>query len=112
MKFQYTCVFLLALFAASQAFSASWGKRNGTDFLVLRQTEVRQPLKNNYWNVNVNYNGQYFITFINVIDNFRNSSGAAPSIYSGGVGYRNTVVTLKSQVSRGLNSTVEIWARR
>ncbi|KAM8713892.1 hypothetical protein ACLKA7_014106 [Drosophila subpalustris] len=116
MKLLYSCVLLLAVFAASQAFSASWGKRNSTDYLLSRQIEVRQPLKNSYWNLNVDFprsgqNNVYTVTFVNVIDNFRNNSGATPSLWSGGPGYRYVQVNLKSQVSRGLNSTVEIWGR-
>ncbi|XP_030558199.1 uncharacterized protein LOC115760820 [Drosophila novamexicana] len=116
MKFLYSCVLLLALCAASQAYSATWGKRNSTDYLLSRQTEVRAPLKNSYWNINVDFprsgtSNLYTITAINVIDNFRNSSGATPSLWSGGPGYRFAQINLRSQVSRGLNSTVEIWGR-
>jgi len=55
MKFLYTCALLLAVFAASQAYSTSWGRRNATDFLLSRQNERRYPIKNNYWNINVEY---------------------------------------------------------
>ncbi|XP_064541421.1 uncharacterized protein LOC135430612 [Drosophila montana] len=115
MKFLYSFVLLLALFAASQAYSATWGKRNSTDYLLSRQTEVRAPLKNNYWNINVDFprsgTSTYTISAINVIDNFRNSSGATSSLWSGGPGYRYAQINLRSQVSKGLNSTVEIWGR-
>lgn len=140
MKVIYSCVLLLAVFVASQAYSASWGRKNNGDYLLSRQVEVRVPQKNNYWSINVDYpravstlvglNGlpsspdnantffllqgspsYYNITFVNVIDNFRNSSGAQPSLWSGGPGYRFVQVNLRSQVSQGLNSTVEIWGR-
>lgn len=56
-------------------------------------------------------NSVYTITLVNVIDNFRNSSGATPSLWSGGPGYRYAQINLRSQVSRGLNSTIEIWGK-
>ncbi|EDW08458.1 probable salivary secreted peptide [Drosophila mojavensis] len=117
MKFLYSCLLLLAVFAASQAFSSSWGKRNNTDILLSRQNERRAPLKNNYWSVNIDYpragtSNNYTISFINVIDNFRNTSGATPSLWSGGPGYRYAQINLRSQVSRGIDSTVEIYGKR
>ncbi|KAH8415880.1 hypothetical protein KR222_002686 [Zaprionus bogoriensis] len=117
MKVIYSCVLLLAVaIVASQAYSASWGRRNNGDYLLSRQTEVRNPVKNSYLTITVDYPragavGYYNITFVNVIDNFRNNSGATPSLWSGGPGYRFAQVNLRSQVSRGLNSTVEIWGR-
>ncbi|EDW01709.1 GH21596 [Drosophila grimshawi] len=116
MNFKYSCVLLLAFFAASQAYSSSWGKKNSNDYLLSRQTEVRYPIKNNYWNVNVDFprsgtTNMYNITFVNVIDNFRNSSGATPSLWSGGPGYRFVQINLRSLVSQGMDSTVEIWGR-
>ncbi|KAH8370495.1 hypothetical protein KR093_003659 [Drosophila rubida] len=115
MKFLYCAVLVLAVLAASHAYSASWGKRSGSDYLLSRQVVVRHPIKNNYISVNVNYPGSgnsvYNITLVNVIDNFRNSSGATPSLWSGGPNYRFVQVNLRSQVSRGINSTVEIYGR-
>lgn len=55
MKVIYSCVLLLAVFVASQAYSASWGRRINGDYLLSRQTEVRAPQKNNYWTINIDY---------------------------------------------------------
>ncbi|XP_034109098.1 probable salivary secreted peptide [Drosophila sulfurigaster albostrigata] len=115
MKFLYCAVLILAVFAASHAYSASWGKRNNTDYLLSRQIVVRNPIKNNYISVNVDYPGNgvgyYNISLVSVIDNFRNTSGATPSLWSGGPGFKFAQVNLRSVVSQGINSTVEIYGR-
>ncbi|XP_030387461.1 uncharacterized protein LOC115634058 [Scaptodrosophila lebanonensis] len=116
MKFLLSCVFLLALAAACQAFSSSWGVRNSSDLLLSSQREVRAPIKNNYWSINIDFpragtTNVRNISAVYVYDNFRNSSGATPSLWSGGPGYRFAQVNLRSQVNRGVDSTVEIWGR-
>lgn len=55
MKVIYSCLLLLAVFVASQAYSASWGRKINGDYLLSRQVEVRVPQKNNYWSINVDY---------------------------------------------------------
>lgn len=55
MKVIYSCLLLLAVLVASQAYSASWGRKNNGDYLLSRQVEVRVPQKNNYWSINVDY---------------------------------------------------------
>ncbi|XP_068146322.1 probable salivary secreted peptide [Drosophila tropicalis] len=116
MKFLLSSIFLLALLGASYGYSSSWGKRANNDYLLSRQTEVRNPIKNNYWSVNVDFPragtvNYYNISAVFVYDNFKNSSGAAPSLWSGGPGFRFATVNLRSQVGKGINSTVEIWGR-
>ncbi|EDV56223.1 uncharacterized protein LOC6549589 [Drosophila erecta] len=103
---------VLAVILGCHAYSATWGRRVNNDFLLSRTREVRNPIKNNYWNLNVNYPaGFYNISAVIVYDNFKNSSGASPSLYSGGPGYRFATVNLRGQVNRGIDSTVEIWGR-
>ncbi|KAH8272562.1 probable salivary secreted peptide [Drosophila bipectinata] len=103
---------VLAVILGGHAYSASWGKVKSGDYILSRQVEVRNPIKNNYWNLNVNYGpGFYNISAIYVYDNFKNNSGASPSLYSGGPGYRFATINLKGQVNRGINSTVEIYGR-
>ncbi|KAH8365342.1 hypothetical protein KR084_011217 [Drosophila pseudotakahashii] len=103
---------VLAVLLGCHAYSATWGRRNSNDYLLSRTLTARNPVKNNLWNVNVNYpTGFYNISVVYVYDNFKNNSGANPSLYSGGPGYKFCTVNLKGQVSRGINSTVEIWGR-
>ncbi|KAH8277554.1 hypothetical protein KR018_000608 [Drosophila ironensis] len=107
---------VLAVILGCHAYSASWGRRNTYDYLLSRQVEVRYPIKNNYWNVNIDFpragtTNYYNISAIFVYDNFKNSSGAAPSLFYGGPGYRYATINLRGQVSRGINSTVEIYGR-
>ncbi|KAH8401266.1 hypothetical protein KR009_004207 [Drosophila setifemur] len=107
---------VLAVILGCHAYSASWGRKNVNDYLLSRQVEVRNPIKNNYWNVNIDYPragtvGYYNISAVFVYDNFKNSSGAAPSLWSGGPGYKFTTINLRGQVNRGINSTVEIYGR-
>ncbi|XP_017125588.1 uncharacterized protein LOC108144953 [Drosophila elegans] len=103
---------VLAVILGCHAYSATWGRRNSTDYLLSRTTEARKPVKNNYWNINVNYpTGKYNISAVIVYDNFKNNSGANPSLYSGGPGYRFATVNLRGLVSQGIDSTVEIWGR-
>ncbi|EDV36381.1 uncharacterized protein Dana_GF11989 [Drosophila ananassae] len=106
---------VLAVILGAHAYSATWGKAKNTDYQLLHQVEIRYPIKNNYWNVNINYPasgvGYYNISAIYVYDNFKNSSGASPTLYSGGPGYRFATINLKSQVNRGINSTVVIYGK-
>ncbi|KAH8285649.1 hypothetical protein KR054_011909 [Drosophila jambulina] len=107
---------VLAVILGGHAYSTSWGRRNSSDYLLSSQREVRYPIKNNYWNVNIQFPRAGTVNYANisaifVYDNFKNSSGAAPSLYSGGPGLRFANINLRSQVSRGMDSTVEIWGR-
>lgn len=119
MKPSFTSVLFLLIALASVAFAAnsSWGKRNNTDILLLRENVLRSPLRNGYLSVNVDFpkSGQTnsrAISGIFIIDRFTNSSGAYGSLWSGGVGYRFVSINLKSQYNRGINSTVEIYGKR
>uniref|UniRef100_A0A0A1XCD9 Probable salivary secreted peptide n=1 Tax=Zeugodacus cucurbitae TaxID=28588 RepID=A0A0A1XCD9_ZEUCU len=108
---------LVALAGVAIAANSSWGKRNSTDILLLRENVFRTPLRNGYQSVNVDFpkSGQTntrAISAIFIIDRFTNSSGAYGSLWSGGVGYRFASINLKSQYNRGINSTVEIYGRR
>ncbi|XP_061390373.1 uncharacterized protein LOC133325667 [Musca vetustissima] len=116
MKFLTSLCLIASLATIAWASSAAWGRRNSTDYLLLRENVVRTPLKNNYWSVNVQFpkSGQVnkrVITAIFVYDRFTNSSGAQPSLWSGGPNLTYATVNLKSQTSRGINSTVEIYGR-
>ena len=51
------------------------------------------------------------ISAIFVYDRFTNSSGAQPSLWSGGPGFKFANINLKSQYNAGINSTVEIYGR-
>ncbi|BFG04324.1 probable salivary secreted peptide [Drosophila madeirensis] len=116
MKFLLTLAILAAAIFVCFGSSATWGRRNSNDYLLSRQVEVRNPIKNNYWNVNVDFPragtvNYYNISAIYVYDNFKNTSGATPALWSGGPGYRFAQLNLRSQVNRGLNSTIEIYGR-
>uniref|UniRef100_W8C9K9 Putative salivary secreted peptide n=1 Tax=Ceratitis capitata TaxID=7213 RepID=W8C9K9_CERCA len=112
-------ILVLIVALASVAFSASssWGKRNSSDVLLLRENVIRTPVRNSYLSVNVDFpkSGQTnnrTISAIFVYDRFTNSSGAYASLWSGGVGYRFASVNLKSQYNIGINSTVEIYGKK
>uniref|UniRef100_A0A1L8EHP3 Putative salivary secreted peptide n=1 Tax=Haematobia irritans TaxID=7368 RepID=A0A1L8EHP3_HAEIR len=116
MKFLTSFCLIASLATFAWAASASWGRRNSSDFLLLRENVVRTPIKNNNWSVNVNFpkSGQVnkrVITAIFVYDRFKNTSGAMPSLWSGGPNMTFATVNLKSQISRGMNSTVEIYGK-
>ncbi|KAI8128823.1 hypothetical protein FF38_07690 [Lucilia cuprina] len=116
MKFLITFCLIASLATVAWTSSATWGKRYSNDYLLYRENVVRTPLNGNYWNVNVAFpkSGQgntRNITAIYVFDRFTNSSGAQPSLWSGGPGYKFATVNLKSQYSRGINSTVEFYGR-
>ncbi|KAH8237452.1 hypothetical protein KR038_012142 [Drosophila bunnanda] len=107
---------VLAVILGGHAYSSSWGRRNSNDYLLFQQREIRYPIKNNYWNVNIDFprsgtGNNANISAVFVYDNFKNSSGASPSLWSGGPGYRFASINLRSQVNRGIDSTVEIWGR-
>ncbi|XP_005183793.1 uncharacterized protein LOC101891583 [Musca domestica] len=113
---KFTLVFV-ALFATTLAMSATWGKRNTTDVLLLNENVFRTPVANSFISVDVSFpkSGQTNtrqITAVFVYDRFTNSSGATPTLWSGGPGYTMALVNLKSQMSRGINSTVEIWGKK
>ncbi|XP_073848790.1 probable salivary secreted peptide [Musca autumnalis] len=112
---KFTLVFV-ALFATTLAMNATWGSRNTTDILLMNESVVRTPVTNTFVSVDVAFpkSGQTNtrkITAIYVYDRFTNSSGATPTLWSGGPGYTTALVNLKSQMSRGINSTVEIWGK-
>ncbi|XP_037950875.1 probable salivary secreted peptide [Teleopsis dalmanni] len=116
MKFLLSVLFVITLAAFTQSINSTWGTRNSTDILLLRENVVRTPLVNSYQAVTVDFpkSGQTntrTITAVYVLDRFTNSSGATGSLWSGGPGYRFATVNLKSQTSRGINSTVEIYGK-
>ncbi|TMW41151.1 hypothetical protein DOY81_013768, partial [Sarcophaga bullata] len=83
MKFLVTLCLLCSLATVAWTSSASWGRRNSNDLLLLRENVIQYPLKGNYRNVNVNFpkSGQgnnRNISAIFVYDRFTNSSGAQP----------------------------------
>lgn len=55
MKFLTSLCLIASLATIAWASSAAWGRRNSTDYLLLRENVVRTPLKNNYWSVNVQF---------------------------------------------------------
>ncbi|KAI9583833.1 uncharacterized protein LOC119636066 [Glossina fuscipes] len=116
MKFIFSLVLLASIAYISYAVSVTWGNRNSSDALLMRQRVVRTPLKNQYWSVNVEFPNpgqanQRTISAVIVYDHFNNKSGAQPSLWSGGPGWRFATVNLKSVMSGGINSTVEMYGR-
>ncbi|XP_061390374.1 uncharacterized protein LOC133325669 [Musca vetustissima] len=114
---KYALVFVAIFATTSMAMNATWGKRNSTDILLLNETVIRYPVANSFISADVSFpkSGQsntHKITAILVFDRFTNSSGATPTLWSGGPGYTMALVNLKSQMSRGINSTVEIWGQK
>lgn len=141
MTFFTSTLVFVALIATALAMSASWGSRSSTDILLMNETVVRTPVANSFISVDVVFpkSVSYFfdfkracssyrnllisykfqgqtntrnITAVFVYDRFTNTSGATPSLWSGGPGFTTTLVNLKSQLSRGMNSTVEIWGKK
>ncbi|XP_013110318.1 uncharacterized protein LOC106089099 [Stomoxys calcitrans] len=116
MAFLKFAVVFVALFAGALAMSATWGARNSTDMLLLRENVFRTPVASSFISADVNFpkSGQTntrTISIIYVFDGFTNSSGATPTLWSGGPGKTTALINLKSQMGRGINSTVEIWGR-
>uniref|UniRef100_C4N1A8 Hypothetical conserved secreted protein n=1 Tax=Stomoxys calcitrans TaxID=35570 RepID=C4N1A8_STOCA len=116
MKFLTSFCLIVSLATLGWAASASWGRRNSSDYLMLRENVVRTPIRNRNWSVNVDFPkpGQInrrTITAIFVYDRFTNTSGAMPSLWSGGPYLTFANVNLRSQTSRGINSTVEIYVK-
>ncbi|PSN52608.1 hypothetical protein C0J52_19565 [Blattella germanica] len=59
---------------------------------------------------NVSYaNPDATITCIEVLDNRTDGTGGTATITEGGLGYRNVTINLRSQLTRGLNFTINIY---
>lgn len=52
------------------------------------------------------------VTAIVVTDNFRNSSGATPSLIGGGVGKKYVLIQLVGKMGKGINSTIKIYGKK
>ncbi|XP_037811276.1 uncharacterized protein LOC119603341 [Lucilia sericata] len=121
MKFLISLYFILALSSLTLGKSRKWGKRQYNDRLLYRENIVRFPIKKHVIEVQVSYPRhnvypRYNVTAVFVYDRFTNSSGAVPKRIQmlqrlQGVLYNTTTVILKSQNSRGINSTVEIYGK-
>ncbi|XP_067634399.1 uncharacterized protein [Eurosta solidaginis] len=106
-----------ALASVALASSVSWGYRNGTDILIYKENVIRFPLKNDYQSASVYFpeSGHFnarTIAVVYIYDRFTNSSGAQPSLWAGGPGYRFASINLKSLYNKGINSTVEIYGKK
>ncbi|XP_017150698.1 probable salivary secreted peptide [Drosophila miranda] len=116
MKLLLSLTILVAAIFVVHGSSVTWGRRKNNDFLLSRQVEVRSAIKNNFWNIDVDFpradtENYYKISAIFVYDNFKNSTGAVPGLWAGGPGYRFAQVNLRSFENVGLNSTIEIYGR-
>ncbi|KAF6210827.1 hypothetical protein GE061_013938 [Apolygus lucorum] len=74
------------------------------------------PKKDSHWlrTVNMNSNsGQLpkVISYIEVIDGFRNGKGGCAFLTSGGLGSKNVAFHLKSQRSEGIDFTIKVYGR-
>uniref|UniRef100_A0A1L8EGE6 Putative salivary secreted peptide n=1 Tax=Haematobia irritans TaxID=7368 RepID=A0A1L8EGE6_HAEIR len=117
MAFLKFALLLVALVAGAMAMNGTWGTRNSTDILLMTENVFRTPVANSFISADVSFpkagqTNTRTIAIIYVYDRFTNSSGATPTLWSGGPGYTSALVNLKSQMGKGINSTVEVWGRK
>ncbi|XP_055840371.1 uncharacterized protein LOC129907905 [Episyrphus balteatus] len=108
---------LVALFAVgTYSYNATYGNVNNYSAILSRERVVLYPRNGQMISYDSVFpkNGQInnkIISGIRVIDHFSNKTGANPALWSGGPGFKFSTINLKSQLSRGINSTVEIYAK-
>ncbi|XP_037811278.1 uncharacterized protein LOC119603342 [Lucilia sericata] len=122
MRFLLSFCFILTLIVVTGARSIAWGRRNSTtDHLLYREHVIRFPIKDFIQEIYVVYPkvGSKIkaknVTAIYVFDHFTNSSGAVAThtipLKKVNERYSSDIVILKSQRSRGVNTTVEFYGK-
>ncbi|XP_046810817.1 uncharacterized protein LOC124420763 isoform X1 [Lucilia cuprina] len=118
MRFLLSFCFILTLIALSGARSLAWGRRNSTiDHMLYLEHVLRFPIKDFIQEIYVVYpkvgskvKGKN-VTAIYVFDHFTNSSGAVATYTRPLKKSNSSIVILKSQRSRGINTTVEFYGK-
>uniref|UniRef100_T1GVH9 Salivary secreted peptide n=1 Tax=Megaselia scalaris TaxID=36166 RepID=T1GVH9_MEGSC len=116
------CVIIFCILVASVAGESNhWGQRSGwiwnTDHKIYTNTIVANPVRGYVINREFHF-PQYIpnknspnITYIEAIDNFRNSSGGHGVIVSGGPKYNYVNMKFISRLGYGINFTVKIYGK-
>ncbi|XP_055916455.1 probable salivary secreted peptide [Eupeodes corollae] len=117
MKTFSVVLVLVALFAVGgYSLNATYGNVTRYSAVLARERVIKFPRNGQYLTFDVVFpkSGQTnnkTIGGIRVTDHFNNKTGAYSTLWSGGPGFRFATINLKSQLSRGINSTVEIYAK-
>ncbi|KAH8413387.1 hypothetical protein KR009_010492 [Drosophila setifemur] len=114
MKAVQIALVLSALVAITFAANSTWGTKLSSSKLAGTQNVTIHKKANVFQEATVSFplSGQTntkVIRFINVTDRFTNSSGPYSTLWSGGPGYTFATINVKSQLSQGINVTVQFW---
>ncbi|XP_058813648.1 probable salivary secreted peptide [Topomyia yanbarensis] len=117
MKFLVLAAVLISLGAlvVSQSHNYAWGYRGPYDVMLNRTIAIKSSSMLQVKTMDLVYplKGQLGrnITAINITDQYINGKGGYASLLSGGVGFNQTKIHLKSQRGNGFNFIVEIYGR-
>ncbi|XP_069964471.1 uncharacterized protein [Bactrocera oleae] len=109
------CV-LLAIIAVAYSASSTWGVHNVTDSVLLNKRvhypAVRNVAQSFYFDIPESYqNNNKVISAIYLQDQFRNSSGPANYLVSGGPGWTYGSIQMRTQTGHGLNVTILVYGK-
>ncbi|KAL5286156.1 hypothetical protein ACFFRR_007680 [Megaselia abdita] len=115
-------IVLFVFVASAAAISNHWGERSTNiiwmknDHKIYLNTVYAVPVRGFQISRDVKFpevvhKYSQNITYIEAIDNFRNSSGGTPIILSGGPRFNYVHLRIVSQLNYGLNFTIKIYGK-
>ncbi|KAL5285874.1 hypothetical protein ACFFRR_007504 [Megaselia abdita] len=117
MNISYKVAFFFALFLASAiAYNSQWGKRDKKDAMIFSTRVYNNSIRGAYIQRDLTFpqvitSKSKTITFIDALDNFRNSSGGYATLIAGGPKFKYVTLRFTSQYNYGLDFNVYIWAK-
>ncbi|KAL5285876.1 hypothetical protein ACFFRR_007506 [Megaselia abdita] len=117
MNISYKVAFFFTLVLASAiAYNSQWGTREKKDAMIFSTRVYNNSVRGAVIQRDLTFpqtitSKSKTITYIENLDNFRNSSGGYATLIAGGPKFKYVTLRFTSKVSYGLDFNVYIWAK-